>query len=309
MRTGRPAALVMGSAQLGLVYGAANRTGKPGRQAAIGLLRHAADCGVAAFDTARAYGDAEERLGEALKGRDVLTITKLAPLSELPMDASPAAVNAAVETSVAQSRAALGREWLDCLLLHRASHMTAFDGAIWRRLKDYVAKGVIRTLGVSVQSPAEAHCALADPDVAHIQLPFNLLDWRWREAGVAARLRSRPDVTVHARSILLQGVLAASEPDVWPAIPGVDPLRLMEWLAHTATMFGRESVTDLAFAFARGQDWIDGIVVGQETQEQLFDNLRLAARPPLAREDCLRIEQDAPHVLERLLDPAQWKPQ
>jgi aryl-alcohol dehydrogenase-like predicted oxidoreductase len=106
-----------------------------------------------------------------------------------------------------------------------------------------------------------------------------VLDWRWRAASVIAVLRSRPDVTVHARSVLLQGVLTAPHPHVWPAIPGVDPPRLMEWLERTAVAFGRESVADLAFAFARGQDWIDGIVVGQETEDQLEANLRLATRP------------------------------
>src|SRR5213075_2835853 len=103
MRRGRPAELVMGSAQLGLVYGAANRTGKPTREAAVRLVQRAADSGVAAFDTARAYGDAEERLGEALRGRKVTTVTKLAPLSELPADASAATVQAAVDASVEQS--------------------------------------------------------------------------------------------------------------------------------------------------------------------------------------------------------------
>ena len=309
MRTGRPAELVMGSAQLGLVYGVANRTGKPTREAAIRLVRRAAASGVMAFDTARAYGDAEERIGEALRGRKVHTITKLAPLNDLSADASPAQVHAAVDASVEHSRTALGRETLDCLLLHRASHMTAFDGAVWERVKQHVSKGSIRTLGVSVQSPAETHRALADSSVAHIQLPFNLLDWRWRAASVIAVLRSRPEVTVHARSVLLQGVLTASDPHIWPAIPGVDPPRLIDWLERTARAYGRESATDLAFAFVRGQDWIDGIVVGQETEDQLEANLRLATRPPLSAEDCRHIEKSAPHVPERLLDPAQWKPQ
>src|ERR1051326_7374014 len=309
MRTGRPVELVMGSAQLGLVYGAANRTGKPTREAAIRLVRRAADSGVAAFDTARASGDAAERLGEALKGRKVTTITKLAPLSELPADASVAAVEAAVDASVEQSRAALGRDQLDCLLLHRASYTTLFRSAIWDRLKQHVAKGRIKSLGVSVQSPAETHRALADSAVAHIQLPFNLLDWRWREASVIAVLRSRPDVTVHARSVLLQGVLTAADAHIWPAIPGLDAPWVIGWLRGAAATFDRENVADFAFAFARGQDWIDGIVIGQETEDQLTANLKLAARPPLSREDCLKVEQSAPHVPERLLDPAQWKPQ
>ena len=80
-----------GSVQLGLSYGATNRTGKPSRDTALRLVRRAANAGVAAFDTARAYGDAEERLGAALAGRRaVRTITKLDPLNNLSPNASPA---------------------------------------------------------------------------------------------------------------------------------------------------------------------------------------------------------------------------
>jgi aryl-alcohol dehydrogenase-like predicted oxidoreductase len=310
MRIARPAELVMGSAQLGLNYGAANRTGKPLREAALRLVRRAADAGIGTFDTARAYGDAEERLGEALHGRHaVRTITKLAPLSDLAVDASRETVIAAVDASIEQSRAALRRSSLDCLLLHRARHITAYGGAVWDRVKEHLASGAIAALGVSVQSPAEALDALREASVTHIQLPFNLLDWRWREAGVIAALQSRPAVTVHVRSVFLQGVLIAEDADVWRRVAGADAPRLIAWLRETARNFGRDSVADLALAYARGQDWIDGVVIGQETEDQFEDNLRLCTRPPLAPDDCGLIEQHAPRVPESLLDPAQWKPQ
>jgi len=310
MRNGRPAELVLGSVQLGLAYGAANRTGKPARETALRLIGRAADAGIAAFDTARAYGDAEERLGEGLQGRrPVRTITKLAPLGDLAPGAPRKAVRAAVDKSVAESCAALRRERLDCLLLHRAHHMTAHGGAVWERLKEHLAQGTVRALGVSVQSPAEALAALVEPSVSHIQLPFNLLDWRWREAGAIAALEVRPQVTVHVRSVFLQGVLAADDARVWPRIGGVDAPATIAWLRETAHKFRRESVADLALAYARGQSWIDGVVVGQETEAQLEENLKLCTRPVLSREDCAAIEACAPRVPSSLLDPAQWTPQ
>jgi hypothetical protein len=140
MRSGHPAELIIGSVQLGLAYGAANRTGKPDRQTALRLVRRAVDAGVGGFDTARAYGESEDRLGEALKGRRVPTITKLSPLSELPPDAPPEAVMAAVDGSIARSLGALQRDRLDCLLLHRAAHLSAFDGHVWKRLEHYLAR-------------------------------------------------------------------------------------------------------------------------------------------------------------------------
>jgi aryl-alcohol dehydrogenase-like predicted oxidoreductase len=308
MRNARPTELVMGSAQLGLNYGAANRTGKPAREAALHLVRRAADAGIATFDTARSYGDAEDRLGEALAGRKAMrTITKLATLSELAPDASREAVEGAVDASLDQSLTALRQSSLDCLLLHRASHITDFGGAAWERLKEHLATGVIGSLGVSVQNPTEAHQALAEIKVTHLQLPFNVLDWRWRETGVIAALQADNAVTVHARSAFLQGVLIASDRALWPRLPGVDVPSLIAWLEQTASAFNRASVADLALAYVRGQNWIDGVVIGQETEDQLDDNLWLCTRPPLSLQDCASIESTVPRVPQKLLDPAQWK--
>jgi spore coat polysaccharide biosynthesis protein SpsF len=291
---------------LGLAYGVANKTGKPAHGAAVKLVREAANAGITQFDTARAYGDSEERLGEALDGLAVRAITKLSPLADLPAGASRDEVRDAVDASIAESLAALRRKRIDCLLLHRARHMTAFGGAIWERLLERIEDGSVAALGVSVGSPQEALDALACRDVRHIQMPFNLLDWRWRESGAVARLERRGDVTVHARSVFLQGLLAANDPAIWPCIEGVDPPSVLRLVAGLAREFGRESIADLCLAYARGQSYIDGVVIGLETMEQLDTNLRLSVKRPLAEEECAVVEARVPRLPARLLDPAQW---
>ncbi|HWA04410.1 MAG TPA: aldo/keto reductase [Rhizomicrobium sp.] len=307
MREQRSAALVLGSVQLGLAYGAANRTGKPERGAALKLVRRAADAGISEFDTARAYGDSEDRLGEALGDKKaVRTITKLSPLSGLRPDASRNEVRAAVDASIEESLSALRRDRLDCLLLHRADHMRAFGGAVWERLVERLEDGSVLSLGVSVQSPLEALAALACPDVVHLQLPFNLLDWRWRKAGFRACLAARPNVTIHARSAFLQGILASGDAGVWPAIPGVYPQAIINIIAGLAQQLGREGPADLCLAYVRGQDWVDGVVVGLETEDQLDDNLRLFVRRPLDPAECALVESRLPHLPVALLNPALW---
>jgi len=302
----RAAELVLGSVQLGLAYGVANKTGKPTHNAALQLVRQAADAGVTQFDTARAYGDSEERLGEALDGRTVRTITKLSPLDDLSASATREEVRLAVDTSIAESLVALRKTRIDCLLLHRANHMTAYDGAIWERLLERVEDGSISSLGVSVQSPYEALDALACRDVRHIQMPFNLLDWRWREAGVIAAIETRADVIVHARSIFLQGLLAANDPAIWPRIDGVNPAAILEHVAWLAGEFGRESIADLCMAYARGHAFIDGVVIGLETEQQLDTNLRLAVKAPLTEAACVLVEALIPRLPSLLLNPAKW---
>ena len=303
----KPAELVLGGVQLGLAYGAANRTGKPSRRIALRLVHRAINAGVTSIDTARAYGDSEERLGQALEARNsIRTITKLSPLTDLPPDASREEVRAVVDSSIAGSLEALKRERIDCLLLHRAAHMTAHGGAIWNRLIERMEDGTLLSLGVSVQSPHDAIEALACADVRHIQLPFNLLDWRWRESGVIARIQARSHVTVHARSVFLQGLLATDAPSAWPQIAGVDSEILIELIAELAREFGRTSAADLCLAYGRGQSWIDGVVVGMETEEQLEDNLQLFVRPPLSASQCAEIDLRVPRMPEVLLDPARW---
>lgn len=302
----RAAELVLGSVQLGLAYGIANKTGKPTHKAALQLVQLAADFEITQFDTARAYGDSEEQLGEALEGRVVRTITKLSPLSELPQDTGRDQVRLAVDTSIAESLSALRKNQIDCLLLHRANHMTAFGGAIWERLLERVEDGTVLSLGVSVQSPHEALDALECRDVRHLQMPFNLLDWRWREAGVIAAIERRGNVMVHARSIFLQGLLAANDPAIWPRIDGVDPIAILDLVAGLVEEYGRESIADLCMAYARGQKFIDGVVIGLETELQLDMNLRLSVKPPLTEAQCSEVEAWIPRLPARLLNPAQW---
>lgn len=135
-----------------------------------------------------------------------------------------------------------------------------------------------------------------------------MLDWRWAESGVIAAIRSRQTLTVHARSVFLKGILASGDPRLWPRVEGTDPASLISWLSECAWKFGRQNVADLCLAYAQGQDWIDGVVIGMETEEQLGANLLLSTRPALALADCAAIEACRPRVPEPLLDPARWPP-
>lgn len=299
--------LVLGTVQIGAPYGAANRTGLPSADGAVKLLRRAHRFGVRVFDTARAYGESEERIGVAFGGADLpSTITKLDPLMTLPQNATEAQAERAVEDSVNASLVNLKRAKLDTLLLHRAAHLTTHNGAVWKRLLRLQKAGVIGSLGVSLQSPEEAFTALATRGVNHIQLPFNLLDQRWRDAGVPAAALARSDVTVHARSIYLQGILAADDSTLWPRVHGVDAEGTLYMLDTLAQLYKRMSIADLCLAYVRGQDWIHGLVIGMETEEQLDRNLALFDGEAMTPDEICDIEPRLPRFPEALLNPALW---
>jgi spore coat polysaccharide biosynthesis protein SpsF len=301
------AMLVLGTAQLGMAYGIANRRGDPGPDEAAALVARALALGITCFDTARAYGESEARLGHALKdARMARIVTKLAPLDTLALDAPAGEVAAAVRASVAASAQALGRPHLDVLLLHRARHLRLHNGAVLDTALNLKAEGQIAGFGVSVQTPEELRLALSFRAVTHIQLPLNILDWRWREPAVRALLATRDDVTVHARSVFLQGLLAADEPGLWPAVEGVDVPGLVTALDALAETMGRENPADLCVAYARAMPFLHGVVMGAETIAQLEANAALAQKTPLDEDEVHFVERFLPLVPEALLNPALW---
>jgi spore coat polysaccharide biosynthesis protein SpsF len=300
--------MTLGTAQVGLEYGIVNRTGIPSASEAATIVRQAIAHGVTAIDTARAYGKAERVLRDALSGAwksRVEVVTKLDPLASLSPDAPANKVTAAVDASLRESCEALGTTELETVLLHRAHHHEAWGGVAWQRLLEWREKRKIAALGVSVYEPREALRVLRDPEVRHLQIPMNILDWRWRQSGIKEALAERPDVVVHARSALLQGLLVSAA-ECWPPSGDFDASLCVQRLRGFATRFGRRSVADLCLAYVRSQLWITSVVVGCETLPQLQEDLDLFRLPKLSEEQCHELELGLPIAPEVLLNASQW---
>ncbi|MCA2213168.1 aldo/keto reductase [Jidongwangia harbinensis] len=298
----RQSALVLGAAQLGGSYGIANTVGMPDDDATARLLRTAAELGVTHVDTARAYGESEHRIG-ACRVPSLRVITKVAPLGGVA-DA-PDAVRAAVTESVARSRAELGDDPLT-LLLHRAADATSAGGAAWDTLRGYADDGVADRIGVSVQSPAELHTVLGLPGLGYVQLPCNLLDRRWRDPALTEALAARPGLVVTARSVYLQGLLAAGAAVRWPHLSDTDRDTLVGTLDLIASELGRDGRIELCLAYVLGLPWVTSVVIGAETEEQVRRNVSLAVRPPLSADERAAVVSALPDVPGALLDPSRW---
>jgi spore coat polysaccharide biosynthesis protein SpsF (cytidylyltransferase family)/aryl-alcohol dehydrogenase-like predicted oxidoreductase len=299
--------LTLGTAQLGLKYGAVNDTGKPSKVEAVAIVRHAIEHGVAALDTARCYGDSEAILGEALTRtwRSRVNVVSKLDLLGLSEGASEADARRVVDGSIDSSCRALGTVRLDTLLLHRWDHRHLWHGAAWQRLVELQEQDKIGVLGASVYETEEALDALQDPGIGHLQIPINVLDWRWQDAGVDQAIRQRPDVIVHGRSAFLQGILVHSS-DRWPVVGNLDSTEYARKLLMLMETFGRDSLADLCIAYVRALPWISSIVVGCETLHQLEQNLKLFLRPSLSSEQAMELECTMPKAPRELLNPAKW---
>lgn len=303
--------LVLGTAQLGLNYGLVNKVGVPDQQTATAIIKKAIVNGAEFLDTASAYGDSESTIGTALVSGwsdRVRVITKLSPLADCPLDATHAVVRAFVESSIYKSCSALKRTSLDVLMLHRASHLSDWDGLVWARLLECKKAGMVNVLGVSIQTPEELAIALKLPDVEFIQMPLNVLDWRWDHlVPIIKEEKKKRNLVIHARSALLQGLFTSENYEHWTKANVSEPGAFIAWLAAQSEFFGRASVVDFCLAYVKSLDWVDGVVVGVESISQLEENIKILGGVGLSEEEIEQISSSRPFVGENTLNPSIWK--
>ncbi len=297
--------LCLGTAQLGLPYGIANRTGKPGLNESRAIVRAALKGGIMAFDTAPAYGDSETVLGRLLgeAASKVVVISKIPPLGgprALEGPRGEAALASRIRSGVVASLRNLGLSRLPILLFHRFPDILESGGVALKAARRLREEGLVSAIGASVYTPDEAEACLDDPGLEVIQAPFNLADSRLAERDFFRRAAASGR-TLFCRSVFLQGLFLMDET---PAqLRDFAPFR--ERLDAVRTRAGF-SWQELALRYALSFEGLASVVVGVETAAQLRDDLGLAARGPLPaplRDEILALGS-AP---EDVIDPRRWK--
>jgi spore coat polysaccharide biosynthesis protein SpsF len=299
--------VTLGTAQFGMDYGIVNRRGAIPYGEIREIINKAAAHGVAFLDCARAYGNAERVVGKVISGgvsAPINIITKLEPYDRIKFGNDKQKCIAAVDSSVFRSCRELRMHSLHTVLLHRWKHRN--NRAIWNRLKQLKSEGVINNLGASVQSQNEAVSVLKDPDITHIQLPFNILDRRWKNNKIRKLVDKRQDMVIHARSVFLQGILGAP-PQLWPKIRNFDAVKTVKTIEKLTQDLKRKNKLDLCVAYTLAQPWITSIVIGVDSLQQLRQNLKLSLSQPLNADECLFLESRLKGAPVALLDPSRWR--
>lgn len=303
--------MILGTVQLGMDYGITNTLGMPPHEVGTKIIKTAIANGIVGIDTARVYGSSEQLIGSVLGsgwlGRCRI-ITKLAPLDDCPSDAGSATVKAFVDSSIYQSCSALQTQTLDCVLLHQAGQLMSHAGLVWKTLLAYQSSGRIGSLGVSVQSPEELEMALETPGVDVIQMPVNILDWRWESfVPEIQQRRKQRSLVIHARSALLQGLLVSTESRLWNRANVDEPEPVIDWIRKCCRDRNIRTRAELCLRFVKSMDWVDGVVVGVETMEQLMDNIGVMTRPDCSAEELEAILRSRPELTTSTLNPALWR--
>lgn len=299
------ASLVLGTAQLGGNYGIANVALNRSVQQSNELLQYALSSGIGYLDTAPGYGDSESMIGDCLEGAEPRSrpqiVTKLPSVQRLGLHTEEAR-RRLVTSSVRSSLNRLKCAALDVCLLHDPLDMSYQDGEILRMLQELKQQQLIRRIGVSVYDAEDTQLFLSMEGLDSIQIPLNVWDQRWIANGMLERL-ARKGTELFVRSVYLQGLLLMA-PEQLPAGLKQAEQPLLELIS-----FSKETgipVKELCFLYVRDLPGVSGIVIGCETVEQVRENLRMMALPPLSRAVRQKLGESFTDIPAEIIDPRRW---
>lgn len=207
--------LALGTAQFGLDYGIANKSGMVPIEVVGSMLEFARSNGIEVIDTAIAYGSSEKSLGHFYLG-PFNTVTKLPKI-----DSGVSDIYFYLSGMVNSSLTMLGLEQIYGLLLHNPMDLLSLRGKdIYRSLVTFKEEGKVKKIGVSVYEPSELDLLCSKYEFDLVQAPFNIVDRRLSESGWLARLKDA-DIEVHIRSAFLQGLLLMNRSSI--------PFKFKKW--------------------------------------------------------------------------------
>jgi aryl-alcohol dehydrogenase-like predicted oxidoreductase len=245
--------MVLGTVQLGMDYGINNRWGKPTLKEAFQILEYAYDNGIKIFDTAQAYGNAEEIIGEFIKAnevKDIKIISKLKP---------NLGININLEPWILKSLVNLNLENLYGFLFHTSDDI--LSSFLVEKMKHLKNIKLIENWGVSVYEEIHFKAGIKQK-CDFIQIPYNLLDQR-------INYMNKKDVTVFGRAPFLQGLLVMEEQNVLS-----EAEKYLIEIRAFRTIFNIQ-LDEIALLFACLNKNINYIVFGVERLWQLVKNISI----------------------------------
>ena len=294
--------LVLGTVQFGLDYGINNFNGKPSREYSLKMLDLAYERGVRIFDTASAYGDAEEILGEFMLSRGladkIKVITKLQPNIVEDKNRKPYDI---ILENLSLSLKRLNREYVDGYLFHTPAYIRDKELVdCLRRLKE---NGLVKNIGVSIYEEDDAIYAAKLDLVDFIQVPYSIFDQRLNKTDFfqIARQNSK---TVFARSAFLQGLFFMPEDKIPTHLSNVK-----EYFKELDEILAKYKLSrqQAALLFSECNKNIDYVVFGVDNLNQLVEDIDIIEKN-IDYEECFKeLEKKFINIEKNIIFPSLWK--
>lgn len=285
--------LALGTVQFGLDYGITNHAGKISKAEALKIINVANEANISLFDTARAYGDSEEILGQLTSQfPKIQFISKIAISSETVFN-----ISQIVQSSLKK----LGCPTLYGMLFHNENDLLSPQGqSYYYELMNLKAQGKIQKIGASFYTLQALETALAMYNLDMIQIPASCLDQRFQQSGLLKEAQNK-NIEVHARSLFLQGLLLSPNNNLPSSLQKFTPQ--LDYYFSTAKRLNLTPL-QLSLVYLIQTEEINYGVVGCQNAQQLIAIVDTYNK----MEKNLNFDLNSLAVAdERLVNPALWK--
>jgi aryl-alcohol dehydrogenase-like predicted oxidoreductase len=291
--------LTLGTAQLGLEYGIANKSGKPDCKKSFEILEQAFNNGILYFDTAHSYGESETIIGswkERCKNNPFI-ITKIPRIDK---NVSFCELEKKVNNFLFESMNRLRVNSLWGLMLHSFETYREYKREIIQILVKFVVQNLVCHIGVSVYAPDELKEVASVDEFDIFQAPINIFDSRWNETDFCVLLKKK---YFFARSIYLQGLLLLDCLEAEKKVSGSGVIiKKFERLCNEYNL----SKKQMAMAYVKSMRFIYSLVVGVETPEQILENIQLYKTPTFNVEQMTTINTIFTDTENKVINPSLW---
>jgi aryl-alcohol dehydrogenase-like predicted oxidoreductase len=284
--------LVLGTANFGNTYGVANKGESLSSNDSRNILNWAQNNGINHFDTAIAYGDAEDLLGIHLD-------RALNPVVDAKLDKKSCQSSELIIRSTKDILRRLRLNQLSVLYLHSDALLgTALGPEIKRGLEAVLDLGLCKRIGVSVYSEETILISKkVVPKLSVFQVPENICDRRLYASHKIEELAFNGN-SFCIRSVFLQGLLLMNLEEIPKklnnAVSGIEQLRDFA-TKHSITRL------ELCISYAKSIPWVESIIVGVASLEQLQEIMKCQTELPTGWERVI------PSLPRDILDPRKWE--
>ena len=288
--------IAIGTTQFGIPYGISNKKGQTSIEEIKKILKIAKQNHIKLLDTAPAYGESEQILGNLLKeDTHFKIITKTIRFNNSNISTNE---YNKLEGNINNSLSLLQKKSLYGILIHNANNFLIPSGkGLFKVLSKLKKQGLIKKIGFSVYNPGQIDAILEKFKFDLIQLPINILDQRLLASGYLTKLK-KAGVEIHARSIFLQGLLLMPFEEL--------PQYFKPMAKHLKKYFNtlkekKISSLEATLNFVKNIKEIDQIIIGINNSNQLLENIKA-----YNKKIKLPWEEFAYFDKEEMLDPQNW---
>lgn len=242
----------IGTVQFGVDYGISNTNGQTSEEEIAKILKTAKANGIKYIDTASAYGNAENVLGNQ-NLKEFRVVSKFLPNNS----------KVTISSLLHKSLKNLNLEKTYGYLAHRPNSLLE-NKFYWEELNQLKTDGFVQKIGYSLNEPKELDDLLAEkyfPDL--VQVPFNYFDRRFESRMKELKKRG---CEIHTRSTFLQGLFFMNPEELTTFFDEVKP-----YIQNLQQQ--NESLPEALLNFVLKKNHIDRVIVGVETNKQLLQNI------------------------------------